>query len=199
MSGNIGEGIQYELIFDTTTWASIYRNHVLGYTGVDITCEPINSGATYTIDLGMAFAGISFIDFPYVEMSAALTSPYDGTNMSVPYPGGDSSPGTAAGVSTDDMITVLHRCRTSVVTAETIAAGAPVIRSEVADHSGTDTHDGMCEGATTTEQDEVDGIFGIAETGYTVPATHTTHVDYWNQNDGHYTARHEAVWVQLWR
>jgi len=194
MSGNVGEGVQYELIFDTTTYSSTYRNHALTYTGVDLTCEPTNAGATYTITLGMAFAGIAFIDFPYVEMSAALTDPYDGVNMSVPYPGGET--GMA---STDDMITVLHRCRTTAVTAATVAAGTPVMIAEVADHGASDTHDGMIQGATLTEQDEVDGVFGIAETGYTVPGTHDNHVDYWSQDDGQYNARHEAIWVSMWR
>lgn len=198
MSGNLGEGIQYELIYDTSTFPTVTRNSVLHYTGVDITCEVADGATAYSITRGLAFAGISFIDFPYVEMSAALADPYDGTNLSVPYPGGDSLPDTAPGVSTDDMITVLHRCRTTVLAQLTITAGSPVFTgNSLADH-GVALHDGMCEAATDSEQDEVDGIFGIAETGYVVPGSHD-HVDAWSQDDGQYTDMHELVWVTLWR
>jgi len=199
MSGNIGEGIQYELIFDTTTYSTHRRNHILTYTGVDLTCETDNAGATHTLALGLSFAGVAFIDFPYVEMSAALTSPYDGQNLSVPYGGGDSLPDTEAGKSTSNMITVLHRCRTYCIPAETVTAGNPVFRAEVADHASDDTHDGMIGVADVAEQDEVDSIFGIAETGFTVPGTHANHDSYWNQDAGQYDTVHEAVWVTLWR
>lgn len=195
MSGNVGEGIQYELIFDTSTYSTHKRSHVLHYTGVDLTCETADGATAYTITRGMAFAGMAFIDFPYVEMSAALASPYDGTNMSIPYPGGET--GMA---STDDMITVLHRCRAFCIPQATIAAGATVFTgNSLADHDAANTHDGMVEAAVLTEQDEVDGIIGIAETGYTVPGTHTGHVEAWDQNDGQYTGVHEAIWVSMWR
>ncbi|NOR39184.1 MAG: hypothetical protein GQ580_06330 [Candidatus Thorarchaeota archaeon] len=194
MSGNIGEGIQYELIFDTSTFTTHRRNHVLGYTGVDHTCETIDSSATLTYALGLAFAGVAFVDFPYVEMSAALADPYDGTNMSIPYPGGETGM-----VSTDDMITVLHRCRTFVIPAETVAAGNALFRSEVADGAGSDIHDGMVEVVDTGEVDEIASAFGIAETGFTVPGTHADHAGTWNQDDGQYTGLHEAVWVSMWR
>lgn len=199
MSGNIGEGIQYELIFDTSTFSTHRRNHVLGYTGVDLTCETIDSSATLTYALGLAFAGVAFIDFPYVEMSAALVDPYDGQNMSIPYGGGGSLPDTIPGVSTSDMITVLHRCRTTVIPAETVAAGNALFRSEVADGSGSDIHDGMAEIVDSGQVDEVASAFGIAETGFTVPGTHADHDGTWSQDDGQYTGLHELVWVSLWR
>jgi hypothetical protein len=201
MSGNIGEGIQYELIFDTSTFTTHRRHHVLGYTGVDLTCETTDASAlnsSYTYAAGMAFAGVAFIDFPYVEMTAALSNPYAGTNLSIPYSGGDSTPSTTAGVSTDDMITVLHRCRALCIAAEDITAGTPVIMADVADHTSYE-HDGMVSPSDLSTQVEIDCIFGIAETSADAAASHDDHDDYWDQNTGEYTDLHPSLWVSLWK
>jgi len=202
MSGVYGEGTQYEMIFDTTTFATHKRHHALVYTGVDHTVESSVGAQAYTLTIGMSYAGIAFTDFPYTEMTAALAHPYDGQNLSVPYGGGDSTPSTDAGFSTGDMLTTLHRCRTMCIPQATVAAGAPVfIGNTEADHVAvTDTHDGHIQAADLAlEQDEVDGCFGIAETGFTVPGTHADHEGTWNLNTGQYTGLHEGIWVSLWR
>ncbi len=204
MSGNIGEGIQYELIFDLTTFTTgVKRNHVVKYTGVDITCETHDSSAldsSYAYATAMAFAGLAFIDFPYVEMSAALADPYDGQDMSIPYGGasGRASPGAEAAVSTSDMVTVLHRCRTFAIAYEDITAGTPIIMADGADGS-LYTHDGMTSPSDNSTQVEIDTAFGIAETNADAAASHDTHDDTWSQDAGEYVDEHPKYWISLWK
>lgn len=182
MPGMIGAGVQYRLKVDTSL-DYMYRHHIVTYTGTDegVDLHDAGGGASYI------FAGVIYTSWPYKEQAAlyGATAPYAGTNVSVP--------------PIDEYVTVARNSRNLVIPAETIAAGNLIMPSDVADHAADDKHDGMISPVTTGTASEVDQAVGFAEKGFTVPGTHTDHLNNWDWDNGHYDTVHESVWAYIYK
>lgn len=184
MSGDVMTGFTATLLFDDSTIATARMHSYMSYNGTAYTCEvgDIDNWATDSL----YFAGISMIRYPYKTYAELLAAPYTATNITVGY---DAQEGAKR-------ITVINNTVAIGVMAETVTAGQQLMFTELANHTATDTHDGMLEPADGATADEIAATIGVAMTNSTVPGTHTGHT--YDMEDYDET-NHPHIEMLLWR
>lgn len=197
--GEVTLGTQTVLLFDNTTITEARMHSYMSFTSTDYTCE-VGDVTNHATDI-LAFAGISFNRYPYKPMSMEVSTAYLPTSLNVEY---DAQHG-------GKNITVLNQCVAIGIAGPDngITAGQRVALTNQANHSTTDTHDGMLGPAfavpasdtyNTAAMSLALGAIGIARTGATVDATASNHAGHtWDMEDNEAAGLHPAFEVLLWR